>query len=95
LSGYVYIMTNKSKGVLYVGVTNDISRRAWEHRTGIIKGFTWKYNLHRLVWFEFHEDIVEALRREKQIKKWNRAWKAVMVERLNPSWNDLYETLNG
>jgi putative endonuclease len=88
-------MTNKSKGVLYVGVTNDISRRAWEHRTGIIKGFTWKYNLHRLVWFEFHEDIVEALRREKQIKKWNRAWKAVMVERLNPSWNDLYETLNG
>jgi putative endonuclease len=95
LSGYVYIMTNKSKGVLYVGVTNDISRRAWEHRTGIIKGFTWKYNLHRLVWFEFHEDIVEAIRREKQIKKWNRAWKAEMVERLNPSWNDLYETLNG
>jgi putative endonuclease len=95
LSGYVYIMTNKPKGVLYVGVTNDISRRAWEHRTGIIKGFTWKYNLHRLVWFEFHEDIVEAIRREKQIKKWNRAWKTEMVERLNPTWNDLYETLNG
>jgi putative endonuclease len=88
-------MTNKPKGVLYVGVTNDISRRAWEHRTGIIKGFTWKYNLHRLVWFEFHEDIVEAIRREKQIKKWNRAWKTEMVERLNPTWNDLYETLNG
>jgi putative endonuclease len=87
-------MTNKPKGLLYTGVTNDISRRAFEHRTGIIKGFTWKYNLHQLAWYDYFEDITVAIQREKQIKEWKRAWKIELIEKTNPDWVDLYDQLN-
>ena len=91
--GYVYIMSNRKNGTLYVGVTTDIARRAWEHRTGYIDGFTRRYGLNRLIWFERHEEIVPAIRREKNIKDWPRAWKVRLIEKMNPEWEDLYPTL--
>nr|WP_294506948.1 GIY-YIG nuclease family protein [uncultured Rhodopila sp.] len=91
--GYVYIMSNRKHGTLYVGVTADIVRRAWEHRTGYVDGFTRRYGLERLIWFERHEEIVPAIRREKNIKDWPRAWKVRLIEKMNPEWEDLYPTL--
>ncbi len=91
---FVYIMTNKPNGILYVGVTNDIARRAWEHREGIIPGFTKRYGLKRLVWYEPHSSIVAAIQREKNIKHWSRAWKVRVILAANPNWDDLYETIN-
>ena len=91
--GWLYIMTNRPNGVLYVGVTNDIARRAFEHREGLVPGFTKKYGLHRLVYVEWHDSIVAAIRREKNIKHWSRAWKVRMILAINPVWDDLYETL--
>ncbi len=91
--GYVYIMSNRKHGTLYVGVTADIIRRAWEHRTGYVDGFTRRYGLDRLIWFERHEEIVPAIRREKNIKNWPRAWKVRLIEKMNPEWEDLYPTL--
>jgi putative endonuclease len=93
--GWVYLMTNKKNGTLYVGVTSDISRRAWEHRDGVIDAFTKRYGLKRLVYAEFHEDIRDAIRREPRIKKWPRAWKVRLIHADNPNWDDLYERLNG
>jgi putative endonuclease len=90
---YVYIMTNRPNGTLYVGVTNDIARRAWEHREGILDGFTKRYGLKRLVYFETFDSIVDAIRREKAMKHWPRAWKVRLIMRTNPDWDDLYETL--
>jgi len=90
---YVYIMTNQPNGTLYVGVTNDIARRAYEHREGRIEGFTKRYGLKRLVWYERHETITGAIQREKTMKHWPRAWKVRLVLALNPGWDDLYETL--
>ena len=90
---YVYIMTNKPGGVLYTGMTDDINRRAWEHREHLIKGFTDKYNCEMLVWFEPHETRVSALAREKRIKEWKRAWKIELIEAMNPEWRDLADTL--
>ena len=87
-------MTNRKDGTLYVGVTNDIARRAWEHREGIAEGFTKKYGLKRLVYAEFHEDIRDAIRREHRIKKWSRAWRVRLIHANNPNWDDLYERLN-
>ncbi len=92
--GWVYIMTNKPDGTLYVGSTSDIARRAWEHRHHVIKGFTHTYNLERLVFAERHDDIVAARQRERNIKHWPRAWKVALIIGLNPAWDDLYETLN-
>ncbi|HEX4304261.1 MAG TPA: GIY-YIG nuclease family protein [Rhizomicrobium sp.] len=86
---FVYIMASARNGTLYVGVTNDIDRRAHEHRNGLADGFTKKYGVHALVWFEVHGDIREAIVREKQIKKWERAWKLRLIEEHNPSWKDL------
>lgn len=94
MSGYVYIMTNKPLGVLYVGITNDIHRRVSEHKSSQIKGFTQKYNLHKLVWFEYHDDIKTAIDHEKRLKNWKRDWKIDLIEKLNPDWTDLAETLN-
>jgi len=92
--GWVYIVTDRPNGVLYTGVTSDITRRAYEHREGLIPGFTRQYGLKRLVWVERHEDIGAAIQREKNIKHWSRAWKAQMIIEANPGWIDLYETLN-
>jgi putative endonuclease len=91
--GWVYIMTNRPDGVLYVGVTNDIARRAWEHRDGLVDGFTKRYGLKRLAYAEPHDDIATAIQREKTIKHWPRAWKVDLILSVNPGWNDLYETL--
>ena len=90
---YVYIMSNKRYGTIYVGVTNDIVRRAWEHREGIVPGFTRRYRLHDLVWFEEHATLVEAIQREHNMKHWPRRWKTALVDALNPEWNDLYPTI--
>ena len=92
-AGWIYIMTNRRNGTLYVGVTSDLQRRAWEHRTGIVPGFTKRYGLKRLVYAERHEDIRDAISREKIIKHWPRAEKVRLIHGENPDWNDLFETL--
>ena len=86
---YTYILTNRPNGTLYTGVTNDLARRVADHREGRADSFARRYNLRRLVWFEHHTDIREAILREKRIKKWNRAWKIELIEALNPDWRDL------
>ena len=91
--GWIYMMTNRRDGTLYIGVTSDIARRAWEHRKGAVEGFTKRYGLKRLVYMERHETIDEALRRETRMKKWPRAWKVRLIHSINPEWHDLYETL--
>jgi putative endonuclease len=91
--GRVYIVTNKPKGVLYVGVTSDLEGRVWEHRNGVYPGFTSRYNCSRLVWYEDYDDITDAIHREKRLKTWNRAWKIRLVEDMNPGWSDLFETI--
>ncbi len=91
--GWVYIMTNRPHGTLYAGVTNDLVRRAYEHRTSAVPGFTKRYGLHRLVWFEWHNDIRSAIQREKNIKEWPRAWKTRLIMQANPDWRDLYPDL--
>ena len=90
----VYIMASRRNGTLYVGVTSDTGRRAFQHRTGAIKEFTQRYGCRMLVWFEPHERMNEAIAREKQIKSGSREDKLVLIERDNPLWTDLYETLN-
>jgi putative endonuclease len=92
--GWVYIMTNRPNGTLYTGVTADIARRAWEHREGLAKGFTKRYGLKRLVFMAFHEDIRDAIQREKNMKHYSRAWKVRLILETNPDWRDLYEDLN-
>jgi putative endonuclease len=92
-SYWVYIVTDKPFGTLYVGVTNDVARRAYEHREGRIEGFTKKYGLKKLVYCEEYPTATEAIRREKQIKKWKREWKIHRIKQLNPTWKDLYETV--
>ena len=92
-SAFVYIMTNRPNGILYIGVTNDIARRAWEHREGLVDGFTRQYGLKQLVWYESHESIVAAIQREKTMKHWPRAWKVRTILKDNPDWSDLFDTL--
>jgi len=92
--GWVYIMSNRRNGTLYVGVTSDLSRRIWEHREGLIDGFTKRYGLKRLVFYEWHDDIRLAIQRETSMKHWPRAWKVRLIHVMNPNWDDLYETLN-
>ncbi len=92
-SYYVYILCSKRNGTLYAGVTSDLARRIYEHKSDIVEGFTRKYRVHKLVWYERHESIEEAIIREKQIKKWNRKWKLEMIERENPEWRDLYDEI--
>jgi len=84
-------MTNRPNGTLYVGVTSDLVRRAWEHREGLVDGFTKRYGLKKLVYAEFHEDISAALQREKNMKHWPRAWKVRLIHAENPEWDDLYD----
>jgi len=90
---YVYLLASRPRGVLYVGVTSMLASRAWQHRSGVIPGFTKKYHVRRLVWFEEHQDAPSAIRREKQLKRWRRDWKIALVERENPEWRDLCEDL--
>ncbi len=90
---FVYILTSKRNGTLYTGVTNDLSRRVWEYKNGYIKGFTEKYGLKSLVWFEHHTCIRAAIQREKRIKRWRRDWKLKLIETGNPHWQDLYDGL--
>lgn len=92
---YVYMLASRRNGTLYTGVSNDLSRRGWEHKQGLLEGFTKKYHVHLLVWYETHADINEVIAREKQIKGWNRAWKIKLIEEHNSGWNDLFETING
>ena len=89
----VYLLTNKPGGVLYTGVTSNLPGRIWQHRKKLIDGFTKRYNLNRLVWYEIHSEIASAITREKRIKKWNRAWKISLIEDSNLEWHDLYEDL--
>jgi putative endonuclease len=93
MGGWVYIMTNKRNGTLYVGVTADIRRRAWEHREELAEGFTKRYGLGQLVHAEWHDDIRDAIHREKRIKHWSRKQKLTLIENGNPEWDDLYHTL--
>lgn len=93
MSGWVYIVTNRPNGTLYVGVTSDLARRVWEHREGVVDGFTKRYQLKRLVYAEHHNDIRVALQREKNIKHWPRAWKIDLIVAQNPDWADLYDGL--
>jgi putative endonuclease len=89
----VYIMASKRHGTLYVGVTSDLVRRVYEHKTDALEGFTKKYGVHSLVYYESTEDVETAIQREKQLKNWQRAWKTALIERSNPDWRDLYEDL--
>jgi putative endonuclease len=85
------MLSDRCYGTLYLGVTSDLVRRVWEHREGFIPSFTRQYGLKHLVWFEVHEDIVAAITREKQLKKWRRAWKIELIQQANPTWRDLYQ----
>ncbi len=90
---YVYILANKMRGVMYVGVTQDLIKRIWQHKNRMGHGFTSKYNVYNLVYFELHQDVSEAIKREKRLKRWNRNWKIKLIERMNPKWEDLYPSL--
>jgi putative endonuclease len=90
---YVYLLASKPYGTLYIGTTSDLMRRVWEHKNKIVPGFTRRYHIDRLVWFEAHQSADMALRREKQLKEWQRDWKINLIERENPHWDDLYPNL--
>ena len=91
--GYVYILASAPNGVLYVGVTNDLVRRIYEHRNGLVAGFTKKYSIKRLVYFEHYEEIQAAIQREHNMKHWSRKWKVRFILANNPAWNDLYDSI--
>ena len=90
---YVYILASKRNGTLYVGITNDLIRRVYEHKNNIIEGFTKKYSVHNLVYYEVTLEVGAAIQREKQLKKWRREWKLALIEKENPDWRDLYEEM--
>ena len=90
MPGYVYIMASQKNGTLYIGVTTDLSRRVFEHRNGLLPGFTADHGCKRLVWYEEHFDVRDAIRRERTLKTWRRAWKVSLIEGLNPDWSELY-----
>ena len=87
----VYILASQRRGTLYIGVTSNLQKRAWEHKNDLIDGFTKRYGVHRLVYYELLVDMLTAIKREKQLKRWNRAWKVELIEGQNPDWNDLWE----
>jgi putative endonuclease len=90
---YVYLLASRKDGVLYLGVTNNLVRRVHEHKTKAISGFTSRYHVSHLVWFDLYDDAYSAISREKDIKKWRRAWKIALIEAANPAWDDLYDTI--
>ena len=89
----VYLLASGKRGTLYLGVTSDIVKRVWEHKNNLVEGFTKKYSVHQLVWYEQHVDMKSAIEREKSIKKWKRDWKIALIEEQNPKWRDLYDSL--
>jgi putative endonuclease len=94
-SFFVYILASKRNGTLYIGVTSDLIKRIFEHKNGLVEGFTKEYGVHDLVYFEEASNAESAITREKQMKKWNRAWKMRLIEEKNPGWEDLYEKIIG
>ena len=93
MKAYVYITASERNGTLYIGVTSDLIKRIWQHRNKVIEGFTEKYNVAMLVYYESCDDMNSAILREKQMKKWNRAWKLRIIEEMNPNWEDLYNQI--
>ncbi len=91
---YVYIVASRRNGTLYIGMTDDLIRRIWQHREGLVPGFTQKYGCKYLVWFESTDDVMSAIQREKQMKAWKRRWKLELIERGNPNWGDLYDQID-
>jgi putative endonuclease len=91
----VYILASRRNGTLYIGVTSDLVKRVWEHRSDLVGGFTKKYGVHSLVYFELHGSMSEAIQRERRLKKWNRAWKIELIEKENPGWVDLWPSITG
>ena len=87
----VYILASNPYGTLYIGVTSDLVQRVWQHKNDLVEGFTERYGVHMLVWYELHETMESAIAREKALKKWNRAWKIELIEKTNPNWADLYD----
>ena len=92
-AGFVYMMSNGRNSILYVGVTSDLLKPAYEHRSGLIAGFTKRYGLKQLVWFEQHDDIRNAIQRERAMKHWSRTWKVQLIHAMNPQWRDLYDEI--
>ncbi len=90
---FVYILASKKNGTLYIGVTSDLIKRVYEHKENALEGFTKKHNVHQLVYFESTDNVESAIKREKQLKKWDRAWKMELIEKDNPEWRDLYQDL--
>jgi putative endonuclease len=90
-SSYVYILASAPYGTLYIGVTTDLVQRVWQHKEDFVSGFTKTYGVHRLVWYEIHADLLAAMTREKQLKKWKRSWKIRLIGKTNPTWRDLYD----
>jgi len=91
---YLYILASKKNGTLYTGLTNNLKKRVWEHKQNLVPGFTKKYNVHHLAYFEKFHDVYSAIAREKRIKKWKRQWKINLIEQMNPDWNDLYDNFD-
>ena len=91
MSYYVYILCSKRNGTLYIGLTNNLERRVFEHKNKVVKGFTEKYDVDKLVYAEEYDDVNEVRCREKRLKNWNRAWKIELIEKINPTWKDLYD----
>ncbi|MBK9443156.1 MAG: GIY-YIG nuclease family protein [Comamonadaceae bacterium] len=91
----VYILASQRNGTLYIGVTSDIVKRIWEHKNDVVEGFTQKYKVHQLVYHEQYTDMLAAITREKQLKKWNRSWKLALIEKTNPEWRDLWNDIAG
>ena len=89
----VYILASKRNGTLYIGVTSDLAQRVWQHKNNVFEGFTIEYGVHMLVYFELHEDMENAIIREKRLKKWNREWKLRLIEEKNPEWKDLNDSI--
>ncbi len=90
---FVYILASQRNGTLYIGVTSDLRRRVWEHKNKVVHGFTQKYAVDKLVYYEIYEDVENAIHREKRLKKWSRSWKLKLIEETNPRWSDLWEVL--
>ena len=93
MKGYVYIISNKKNGTIYIGVTNNLIRRIYEHKYEMVEGFSKKYGLHKLVYYEIYNTIKDAIAREKQLKNWKRNWKVKLIEKDNPEWKDLYQEI--
>ena len=92
---YVYILASKPKGTLYTGVTSDLAKRVWEHKSKLVEGFSRKYQVDKLVYYELHDNAETAISREKQMKKWRRSWKIELIQKENPGWMDLFDRISG